>query len=161
MNIVKLSDCLKHATNPFHDGTLQSLNIRKFPIQPQGPMVNTESGEIVTGNVYIHKKFGYLDTEPNVKLFQNVSDTLLNLSGSGVKMFFYVVSQLTKGSERVYIAPHPALKFTGYQSNKDVYKGIAELIAYQVIAKTEESLMYYVNPNLIFAGNKANLIQKD
>lgn len=157
---MKLSECKRYPNNPFHDGSLGSLNLRKFPLQPQGPMVNRDTGEIVTGNVYLHKKYGYLDTRTAIKLFADSAKVLSSLTMPGIKMFFYVVSELHKGEEKVYISPRGALEFTGYRANKDVYKGLVELIELQVLAKSTESLMYFVNPNILFNGNKVNLVDE-
>lgn len=158
---MRITDRPKHEQSPFHQGNMDTLGLRKFPLHPSGPMVNKDTGEIVTGNVYLHKKYGYMDTLDNVKLFQQAAETLSQLTIPGIRMFFYIVSSLHKGEEKVYIAPQSALKFTSYKSNKDIYKGLAELIEFNVIARSTESLMYWVNPNVIFAGNKVGLINTE
>lgn len=155
----KLSECPKYEVSPFHNGDLATLGLRRFPLAPKGPLINAENGEVIKGGVYLNRQFGYLDDLENVKLFKNVASTLANLSPPGIKMFFYIVANLNKGQEKVYIAPQSALKFTGYSSNKDVYKGIFELVTCEVLARSSEHLMYFVNPNILFVGNKVDLLK--
>jgi hypothetical protein len=154
------SDFPKFENNPFHEGTLESLNIRSFPIRPKGPIVNADTGEVLTKNVYLHKQTGFADNLNAVKVFNDSCEMLSNLSVPGIKVLFYVMVNLQKGSDKVYIGPLSVKKFTGYSANKDVYKGIAELIEKGVIAKSTEVLIYFINPNILFSGNKGELIKK-
>lgn len=123
-------------------------------------MVNTATGEIITQGVYMKKEYGYYDMEESTKIFVNNSELITTLTSPGIKLFFYVASNLQKGSDKVYIAPYSVKKFTGYTSNGDVYKGISELLEKRIIAKSDEQLIYFINPNVLFSGSKADLLEE-
>jgi hypothetical protein len=160
MEKIKLSEYPKHKKNPFHSSTIESLKVRKFPIHPQGPVLNVSTGEIVKGDVYLNKRFAYADTAPATKVYKAAAEILAQLSGPSIKMFFFILAVTSSGNDKVYISPKSALRFTGYSSTKDIYKGIAELIRYEIIARSDETLMYYINPNVLFCGNKSELLSE-
>jgi hypothetical protein len=45
-------------------------------------------------------------------------------------------------------------KYTKYKTSKPIYKGLAELIDSEIIARTKFEYMFYINPMIFFNGNR-------
>lgn len=74
------------------------------------------------------------------------------LSCSGMVLFGYVVMHLGRNRDRIRLSPSVCCKAMGI-SRKTFYRGIGDLIRYNVIAR-RSSAIYWVNPAIVYNGNR-------
>lgn len=46
------------------------------------------------------------------------------------------------------------MKYTGYQSDTSVFKGLAMLLSSEIIARGKTDYIYFINPLIFFNGNR-------
>ena len=154
-----LKDFDKCDSNPFHHSDIKSLRLNKFPIRPSGPIASKRTGEIIDDPVIIDKQNAYMDLDSPVKLYHSALTTIKDLGTPAIKVLLYIMFSLGKDEDKIYIGNKGAMEFCGYSAPKDVYKGLVELLDKGIIARSTETYMYHINPNVVFRGNKKKLIR--
>lgn len=48
------------------------------------------------------------------------------------------------------------MEYTGFKSKASIYKGLAELVAAEVIARGNHENLFYINPLIIFNGDRVS-----
>lgn len=98
-----------------------------------------------------------LDKEPFIKLFQTQLKALFGLTQAGVRVFGYFMEQSTF-HDKVEFNLQDCLEFTGYSSKDSVFRGLAELLDNQFIARTNKAYFYYINPQIFYKGDRIVLV---
>lgn len=112
--------------------------------------IDTKTGEVrQMVNLIGHTEF--VDSTDFVKLYD--TDSLMCLSLCGIRVLFYVMNELHYG-ETFHFDSDKCIEYTG-GSRHYVYRGRKELIDCDIIRKAKGSF-YYVNPNVIYKGNRDN-----
>lgn len=110
--------------------------------------------EIPKGKTIVHDPAKYS------KLFKDCSVLIANLNEAAIKMFMYIHEQLEINSDVVCILKDDYLKYYGYApTNKyTYYQALEGLLRADIIRKkTNGSVCYWVNPNIIFNGDRTKL----
>jgi len=158
----------RYKTNPFIQDMVIPVKGKTVRLSVIGKddniLVNQSTGEVLGGtHVASFKK---VDGEQFIKLFtQNIALTF-GLSSSGIKTFnvlLWCVQHKALAKDEVdfdalvledFIAAHkeddPPLKL----SLATFKRGITELETAKIIAKTERRGRYFINPNLVFNGDR-------
>ncbi len=111
-----------------------------------------------------------IDVEPCIKVYWPFLEMMDDMNAVKIKLIGYIVSQMTRGSDEVYIDPTDVLKYLNRErkgkpvdkpinSQSYVYRGMKMLADRKVIAK-KSSKVYYVNPNMLFKGNRLSVLNK-
>lgn len=111
-----------------------------------------------------------IDVEPCIKVYWPFLEMMDDMNAVEMKLVGYIVSQMTRGSDEVYIDPVDVLKYLNRErrgkavdkpinSQSYVYRGMKMLADRKVIAK-KSSKVYYVNPNMLFKGNRLSVLNK-
>jgi intergrase/recombinase len=58
------------------------------------------------------------------------------------------------GSDEIIFDVEECLNFTHYKSKDTIYRGIVELIKAEIIARGKNDYKYFINPLVIFNGNR-------
>lgn len=98
-----------------------------------------------------------------VKLFLS-KDTLpltMNLSDRAMRLYFYIILNLEPGKEYVYIDPKEYLKEAHVKSLTTYKQAKDELIRYDFLAPSARSRYYFINPKLIFFGNRPDTFESN
>ena len=74
-------------------------------------------------------------------------------------MVFYLTTLLKPNKDEVYIFVPDVMEFCQWSSKPRVYKAIKELIKYEIIAPSWKPNIYYINPSVLFNGDKLILVQ--
>jgi hypothetical protein len=119
--------------------------------------IDVTSGEILGGN-YLWKK-EKVDEEQFVKIYINQMSNLYNLSKSGMVCLTYIASQLKPNKDEVNIFIPYLKEFGGWKSNKQAYAGLKELTLNKIIAPSWIPGFWFINPFVVFNGNRITLIQ--
>lgn len=144
--------------NPFLEDLFIKESTKINKIGDTNLRIVDETGKEVEGNV-VYAKEHNVDRTPFVKLFDTTF--LLTLGKSGITMFHYMVKHLIKyNQDYVVIYIDDVLSRTTYNAPKSAYKGINELINAKVLAKTTNQGMYWINPAILYKGERWYLAKK-
>jgi hypothetical protein len=166
---MRISNELKYRKNPFivdSDGQFRmevaTKNTKVFRGGGNEAIVNLDTGELTGQTTFVSTK--KVDKEQFVKLYLTQIKNLFDLSITAYKMVFYLTTLLKPNKDEVYLFVPDAMEFCQWSSKPRVYKAIKELIKYEIIAPSWKPNIYYINPSVLFNGDKLILItryQKD
>lgn len=163
---------LRYETNPFISNLEITTSSKRVTISPMGcddnVLVNQCTGEVKGTSVVTYKK---VDNEEFIKLFSRNIALTFDLTSSGIKAFNVLVWSIQNTAIHKdvvaldqfaltdFLKINPNLKMT----LRTFQRGLVELEASQIIAKTLRKGFYFINPNFVFNGNRiafTTLIEK-
>jgi hypothetical protein len=153
--INRVSEVTKYAENPFlgHD----SFKIKKGK---QSIRVGTTNKLLVDPNTGEAESIGVIykdsevDKEEFVKVYIKGVKDLLDLSNTGTKAFYFVIQCLRINEATIYINITKMAEFCKWKTTAQCYLGLGELIANKVIAPSTQPNLWFINPSIIFNGNR-------
>lgn len=101
-----------------------------------------------------------VDSAKYSKLFKNYGMILANLNEASIKMFMYIHEHLAVNTDHICIRKEDYLKYYGYAlTNKyTYYQALEGLMKADIMKKkADSSVCYWVNPNIIFNGDRTKL----
>lgn len=101
-----------------------------------------------------------VDVSRYTKLFKGTSPILSILSDASIKMFLYIHENLGVNQDFVCIMREDYLKCYGYAPNNKYayYQAIEGLLAADIMKKKADSTTcYWINPNVLFNGDRTKL----
>jgi hypothetical protein len=153
----------RYTSNPFITDMTLDFSVRQVKFDTSNEtniLVNEDTGESKNIDYVTYKK---VDKEPFIKLFVNNS-AFFNLKVVGHKVFYIVVYLLQKRTINKDIITIDKYTVNDYLEEYDVtlprsslIKGINDLIEANIIARAEKIGDYYINPAVIFNGNRSVL----
>lgn len=155
MDVIKgISHSPKFKENPFANDIFNIETGKKSIIagSTKQVLVDTNTGA-VEGITLLHK-YKEVDKEQFVKLYIDEVASLFELSKTGLRVFGFVLRALRINSAEVYLNIPDMMEYCGYKQKNQVYKGLAELISNKIIAMSVRSNLWYINPNVIFNGDR-------
>jgi hypothetical protein len=157
------SGLVKHKENPFIEGGLVQLKIRRknIGVAMGAALVDPESGE-VAGMTTIAQRIE-VDAEEFVKLFTKDISVFFDFTPTAIRTFAVLLKAVQKSAinrDKVYFR-YEELELANCNLPSSVfYRGIKELIDKQFLAKAEAPNWYFLNPSLIFNGDRARFIKE-
>lgn len=115
-------------------------------------LVNSETGE--TEGLTLLAKYKEVDKTQFVKLFIDEVSYMFELSRAGIRVFSFVLQCLKINNDEIYIHIPDLMKHCNYKQPNQAYKGLAELIKNEIIAMSEKNNLWYINPNVVFNGDR-------
>lgn len=154
-NIVKCTE------NPFlklKDGIIKIDQERRQILAgtTKNILVNSETG--ATEGITLLARYKEVDTTQFVKLFINQVSLFYDLSKAGIRVFSYVLQCMQINKDEIHINIPKLMESCGYKTKVQAYKGLAELVKSQIIAQTIESNIWYINPHVVFNGDRVMFI---
>ena len=162
-NLKKLEK--KFEKNPFvFDNTDNAILSLQLPTKKQKKIVgssnlvveDTFTGEVVGGNFLWTEKV--IDEEQFAKVYLKEMHHLYGLKRTGLQTLHYLLSKLEPNKDLVYIFYPDMQDFCGWTNKRTCYTGLKELIAHKFIAPSFMSGWWFINPQIIFNGNRLTLI---
>lgn len=157
----------RYKNNPFLEGMLIPVKGKQVKLSKLGRddnvLINHGTGEVLGTHVTTYKK---VDGEQFVKLFTANIALTFDLSSAGIKVFSVVLWVVQKGAlskDEIDLDVLMLQEFTEAHSDKEpplklsqatFWRGLAELVKAQIIAKTMRQGRYFINPNFIFNGDR-------
>lgn len=157
----KISGVEKYEKNPFlQDGVLTIKRGKSTVIagSTKKVMVDTETGE-AEGLVLLHK-YKEVDKDQFIKLYLGEIKSLFELSKTGLKAFGYVISCMRINDAEIYLSVSKMCIFCGWVSTTQAYLGLGELIKNKIIAPSVDPNLWFINPNVIFNGDRIAFIKE-
>ena len=158
--IVKVSSATKYAENPFLKDTWHIKKGKQTVIagKTKDVLVNTDTGE-TEGMALVHR-YKEVDTGEFVKIFKDEIKATFDLSSTGNKAFGYFLSILPIKSATIYLNVFKMVEYCGWTSTASAYKGLGELIKNGIIAPSIEPNLWFINPNIIFNGDRYAFVKE-
>ena len=154
---VSFRDLPVYDHNPFIESILD-LKIKKKTVSisrnPEAAI--NERGEYIGDKYMIVKK--KVDKEEFVKVFKDQLTIIFELSKTAQKMLTYFIKVLGINKDFVVFDKEKARLYSGLNSKASMYAGMSELIQKQVIAKSNLTQIYFINPAILFNGDRLVVI---
>lgn len=157
----KLTDYPQNEHNPFAEKAIMEIQTTKKrqtikpPKNEEGEnkyWVIDDNGQKVAESVFIRET--EVDDEQFAKIFLGGLVNFWEISPRGIRVFTYVLQQLRPNKDSFYFSTDECMKYTGYKSRGLVTSGLAELIGAGLIARSTDSIIYFLNPSVLFNGNR-------
>lgn len=148
-----------HKENPFVKQTLvkmgDALISRKVVAsnKDEGAILKAmdAQGQILGNTVFMRNKT--VDDEQFAKFFFAGFKAFFDLKPASIKVFGFILKQLRPNSDEFLFFIEDCIEETKY-SVSTIYKSLGELCAAEIIARGRDELLYYINPLVIFNGDR-------
>lgn len=160
---------IEYKENPFTQSLTVKTRSKTVTIQASDRMnteyaiVNQDTHEVKSTHIATYKQ---VDDDQFVKLFTQNIAMIFDLSQAGRKtldMIMHVMQRTAISKDEVYIDDNVRADFTEMFSLKlsktTMYRGIAALEDANIIAKSVKTNIYFLNPNIVFNGDRLVLTQ--
>lgn len=159
MKYNKITKFEEYSENPFIEKVIEDVKVvkkMKTVIPKTGrseiQMIVSDGGEVTGHSAFF--QFIEVDEEKFAKLYLSQLSSLWNLSKPAIKVFTYILSVLPPKSDKFYFDISECSKYTGYSAKSSIFTGLAELIEAKIIARTKNHYKYYINPLVVFNGDR-------
>lgn len=102
-----------------------------------------------------------VDIAPYVKIFRAGIDAIPKMSEPGRKVFSLLLSSMLPHKDQVSMSYADFVTVTGIKSASTMSKGIQNLASLGMIAPTEHRSIYFINPMMLFSGNRLKLFSAE
>jgi hypothetical protein len=152
-----------HTENPFLDGTVTEVKGKKkfYNVLSQPAVaMNPKTGEFL-GRVE-HKVVRMVDDSQFVKVFADGIAGIYDLSKPGGRVFRYLfdVVQQHPNVDRLYLYFMDAVEEPWAIPKSVFFRGMAELLDKNFIARSQNPNMFYLNPAMIWNGDRFSFVQE-
>lgn len=159
--ITMVSLAEKHTQSPFLDNNLLKIDKEKKTIiagSTKDVLIDSDTGEVL-GKTVLHR-YKEVDKTQFVKLFVGEVSALFELSKPGLKVFGYVLESLPINKGEIYLHIPDLMEYCGYKTKRQAYKGLGELIFNKIIAMSTKPSVWYINPAIVFNGDRIAFIKE-
>ena len=152
----------KHSINPFlmDDGVIKIERGKKAIIMggTKDILVDQETGE--TKALGVLAKYQEVDRTKFVKIYVNEIKNIFDLSTTGYKVFAYLLTCIKINNDEIYLNIQDCVDFCKWKATVQVYRGLGELMKNEIIAQSKKSNIWFINPNIIFNGDRFAFIKQ-
>ncbi|EHG4045343.1 hypothetical protein P4Q63_005305 [Salmonella enterica] len=106
-----------------------------------------------------------VEVEEFIKLYTSKIKDYFELTKSAYKVFVIIlhIRQGIKDKDYIYLSCKKAISFSesldcSMISESIFYRGVKELIDKKIVAKTNEKNWYFINPSVVFNGNRTRFV---
>ena len=156
----KFSELVAHKTNPFADELKNNIVVRKKKNikLAESEVLEPVSGEML--NARVEKSYYQFDNEKFIKVFKDKIPIWAELSSSGIKIFSYILQNIQKDVDTIYLSIPLVMDACGWSQRNMVYRGILDLCNMNIISKSEEAYTWYINPLFLFNGDRRKILDE-
>jgi len=163
--MTKLSKAKKHHTNPFMNESLEVVQknivkkLKSSSSTSEQAILHAidENGEVIGHTTFVRQI--EVDEQQFAKLYLNKFESFFNLTQASIRVFGYIMSTLKPNQDMVLFDMDKCKEYTKYKTSKPIYKGLAELLNSNIIARTKFEYMFYINPMIFFNGNRISFAE--
>ena len=158
--IKSLKEYQRNLENPFIDESLKMINsnvakkYRSASNSSEKAILKAvdDNGEVLGHTSFIRQV--EVDEDKFAKIYVNQVSAFFELSSQAMKVFGYVINNITPRNDILNFYLNDCMTYTGYKSSKSVYLGLASLVENQIIARGPSESVYFINPMIIFNGDR-------
>jgi hypothetical protein len=150
---VSFRDLPTYEHNPFIEPIL-SMKIKNKIVQISSTpnMVVNSAGEYMGDSKMIVTR--KVDKEEFVKVFKDQLTIIFELSKTAQRVLTYFIKMLGMNEDYVIFDKNKAKQYSGLNSTVSIYTGLTELIQKNVIARSNLTQIYFINPAILFNGDR-------
>lgn len=159
----KLSDFDFNSVNPFRDQLMKEVKLsteRAVMGTKMMDFIDTDTGDVNTAEIRYMGHEKVVDRTQFMKIYLSNLDVFFNFTRTAQKVLKYFIGVLKKDRDEVTFNLAECIDASGLKGKSSVYKGIAELLQKEVIAKGPNETTYFVNPSVMFNGNRLMIINR-
>lgn len=141
----QIREKLEGVVNPFSQELVVEVDVR---LSPDAKIVDPVYGEVPLATD--------LEKQKATKVYKTAAyrERTMNLSATAQRMLLFVMYEMTGSDDWVELDP-AWYKEASKAGSRNMYKkGKEELVRYGYITKTEQKNVYWVNPAIVFGGNR-------
>lgn len=115
-------------------------------------VINTD-GEVVAHSVFLRAI--EVDESQFIKFYLSNFALFYEVNKPAIKVFGYIINKcVVQNNDVFYIDFNEAKAFTGYAGDNIIRSGLSCLIESGIIARSTNPFKYFINPMVIFNGNR-------
>lgn len=161
--IGRVSDFENNYENPFGAEliTRMKIGLERVEIGTKAiSMLDESSGEVTRGEVLFMSEQEEVDRSTFLKVYIGQLDLFFNFSKTAEKVLKYFIMVLKRNADQVGFDMIECIRISGLKGKSSVYRGIGELLVKRIIAKGPNEYIYYINPSIIFNGNRMVFVKQ-
>jgi len=165
--IDRRTSVVKHKKNPFLAEAVASVELgtKTVSFGTGEHLANIETGEMAAEAAF--KMTKVVDKSQFLMMYLGLQSAFWQLSQRAHKVFrviFHEAQHRAIGKDEIYLSWEVAqevFEAEGIKMSRATYfRGVAELVEKRIIAESVRSGIFFLNPTLIFNGNRATFIQQ-
>ena len=158
--VAKLSDFKKNEENPFMKQAIEEIEnhvVKKYKSNTgsdkRGVVVacDTDTGEVFKTSFIRQIE---VDEQQFTKLYLSNFAAFFDLSSAAIRVFGYILTCMKPKNDMIIFARKKCVEYTQYKSDKPIYKGLAELVEAEIIARGPADNLWFINPLTFFNGDR-------
>ena len=157
MKYKKLSEQEEFLENPFIEKAVKDIRVVKKTqtIRPKGrgEIQMIVSGDEVTGHSAF-MRIVEVDEDKFAKLYLSQLCAFWDLSKPALRVFSYILTILQPKKDSFIFMMDDCISYTGYSQRNHIITGLSNLIEAGIIARTKYNFKYFINPLVIFNGDR-------
>ncbi|EHA9991508.1 replication/maintenance protein RepL, partial [Bacteroides uniformis] len=114
-------------------------------------LADTETGEVFKTSFIRQIE---VDEEQFTKLYLSNFAAFFDLSQAAIRVFGYFMTCMKPKNDLIIFNRKKCLEYTKYKTDKAVYKGLAELVKAEIIARGPADNLWFINPLIVFNGDR-------
>lgn len=111
-----------------------------------------DNGEIVGHTQFVRQI--EVDEQQFAKLYLSNFSSFFNLNTAAIRVFGYILAQLSPNKDQFMFIAEDCLEYTGYKTKSSIFMGLGQLVENQIVARGKTDFLYYINPMVVFNGNR-------
>lgn len=158
---LKISEFEKNVENPFLKQAVEEVQnniVKKYKTATKTDQkailqaYDPDTGEILGHTQFIRQI--EVDEQQFAKLYLSNFSVFFDLQPASIKVFGYILNNLLPNKDFFYFNREDCMEYTGYKSDTSIFKGLAQLLKSEIIARGKTDYIYFINPLIFFNGNR-------
>lgn len=162
----KVSQFQKNDENPFLNQALEVIDkniVKKYKNSSQ----TDQKATLLAYDPNTAEVLGYtrfvrqieVDEEQFAKLYLSNFAAFFTLSQASIRVFGYILTCLRPKQDMFIFLMEKCKEYTQYETTKPIYKGLAELLQAEIIARGPADNLWFINPMVVFNGDRVTFAQ--
>jgi hypothetical protein len=157
---VKLKDYKGFEENPFVEKAIAEIKVvkRQQVIRPANrneiQMIVSSDGVVEGYTAFM--RFVEVDEAQFAKVYISQFAAFWELTKPAIRVFGYILTALKPKSDSFFFNLQLCKEHTGYNTNKSIFEGITALIDCNIIARSSNHNIYFINPLVVFNGDRVS-----
>jgi hypothetical protein len=160
IKIKSLQAFQKYKENPFCEALVTQLTstgkekiTKMMAVDKSDMIINSDSGEIKPNNNLLFAEKKWVDRDEFLKLFFSEISIFFDLTKNQQKLLMYIISTLEYNKDSFLFDLDDCIEKTG-MAKSTIYIGLSHFCDLKIIARSNLSVVYYINPVMMFKGDR-------
>ena len=141
--VLKLTDFQKNEENPFMKQAIEG--IENHVVKKYKSSTGSDKKAVVA----------VADTDTG-EVFKTSFIRQIEVDEEQFRVFGYILTCMKPKNDMIIFDRRKCLEYTQYKSDKAIYKGLAELVQSEIIARGPNEYNWFINPLIVFNGDRVS-----